>query len=196
MLDPSRMYPNGFHPIQINRRRDLRGQAKRFTRTDRPSRYYLIDFGLSQQYSSRNALDEPLRGGDKTAPEHQLGRRCNPFHTDIYYLGNLIRERFLNVIRPDIVWFVAHLAFQVYTGFAFMKGLVDAMTNEDPGKRPTIEEVISMFSRVRDSLSRFKLRSLMIAKKDPSLITGFRYARQVVRTAKYLLTKKASVPLV
>jgi len=180
MLDPSRMYPNGFHPIQINRRRDLRGQAKRFTRTDRPTRYYLIDFGLSQQYSSRNALDEPLRGGDKTAPEHQLGRRCNPFHTDIYYLGNLIRERFLNI----------------YTGFAFMKGLVDAMTNDDPGKRPTIEEVISMFSRVRDSLSRFKLRSLMIAKKDPSLITGFRYARQVVRTAKYLLTKKASVPLV
>jgi len=93
-------------------------------------------------------------------------------------------------------WFVAHLAFQVYTGFGFMKGLVDAMTNEDPGKRPSIEEVISRFSRIRDSLSRLKLRSLMIAKKDPSLITAFRYARQVVRTAKYLLTQKAPVPLV
>jgi hypothetical protein len=196
MLDPSGMYPDGFHPIQINRHRDLRGRAQRFTRTDRPTRYYLIDFGLSQRYSSRDALDVPLRGGDKTAPEHQLGRRCNPFHTDIYYLGNLIRERFLNVICIKIGWFVAHLAFQVYTGFAFMEGLVDAMTNVDPGKRPMIEEVILRFSRIRDSLSRFKLRSLMITKKDPSLITAFRYARQVVRTAKYLLTQKASVPLV
>ena len=91
---------------------------------------------------------------------------------------------------------MAHLAFQVYIGFGFMNGLVDAMTNEDPGKRPMIEEVISRFSRIRDSLSRFKLRSLMIAKKDPSLITAFRYTRQIVRTAKYLLTQKASVPLV
>ena len=29
MLDPSGMYPKGFHPIQINRRRDFRGRAKR-----------------------------------------------------------------------------------------------------------------------------------------------------------------------
>lgn len=98
MLDPSGMYPDGFHPIQINRSRDFKGNAERYDRTQRPPRYYLIDFGLSRQYSSRNALDDPLRGGDKSAPEHQNRRRCNPFHTDIYYLGNLIRERFMRVI--------------------------------------------------------------------------------------------------
>ena len=97
MLDPSGMYPNGFHPIQINRRRDFRARAKRFTRTLRPTRYYLIDFGLSRRYSSRNALDQPMRGGDKSAPEHHFGNPCNPFHTDIYHLGNLLRERFLKV---------------------------------------------------------------------------------------------------
>jgi hypothetical protein len=42
-------------------------------------------------------LDEPLRGGDKTAPEHRRGGQCNPFRTDIYYLGNLIREQFMQV---------------------------------------------------------------------------------------------------
>ena len=99
MLDPSEMYPKGFHPVQINRSRDFRGRAKRFTRTGRPSRYYLIDFGLSRRYSSRNALDEPLRGGDKSAPEHLHGILCNPFHTDVYYLGNLVRERFMKVIQ-------------------------------------------------------------------------------------------------
>lgn len=97
MLDPSGMYPNGFHPIKINRSRDFKSKLQRFDRTQRPPRYYLIDFGLSRQYSSRNALDDPLRGGDKSAPEHQSRRRCNPFQTDIYHLGNLVRERFIKV---------------------------------------------------------------------------------------------------
>jgi hypothetical protein len=99
MLDPSGMYPRGFHPINIKRCRDFKGRAKRFTRTRRPTRYYLIDFGLSRRYNSRNELEVPLRGGDKSAPEHQLPILCNPFPTDIYYLGNLVRERFLKVIQ-------------------------------------------------------------------------------------------------
>ena len=99
MLDPSGMYPNGFHPTQMNRNYDFRGRAKRHTRTLRPPRYFLIDFGLSRQYTSRNAFDEPLSGGDKSAPEHVHGdrRRCNPFKTDIYYLGNLVRQKFMQV---------------------------------------------------------------------------------------------------
>ena len=97
MLDPSGMYPDGFHPTRNNRRGDFRGRAIRFTRTFRPTRYYLIDFGLSRRYSSRNALDQPIRGGDKSAPEHRVGNLCNPFHTDIYYLGNLLRKHFLFV---------------------------------------------------------------------------------------------------
>ena len=101
MLDPSGMHPNGFHPIQINRGRGFKGRAKRFTRTRRPTRYYLIDFDLSCRYSCRDALDEPLRS-DKSAPEHQLGRPCNPFHTDIHDLGKLVRERFLKVITASL----------------------------------------------------------------------------------------------
>ncbi|KAI0274570.1 kinase-like domain-containing protein [Russula aff. rugulosa BPL654] len=178
MLDPSGMYPDGFHPIQVNRRRDFRGRAKRFTRTLRPTRYYLIDFGLSRRYSSRNALDQPIRGGDKSAPEHRVRNLCNPFHTDIYYLGNLVRERF----------------FKVYNGFGFMAGLVNAMTDENPAERPTIENVISRFSYIRDSLSEFKLRSIITSKKDPRVVTTYRYARQVVRTAQYMILQKAAIP--
>ena len=97
MFDASQMYPEGYHPVQLNRNRNLKGQAKRCTRTARPPRYYFIDFGLSRRYTSRDALDEPLRGGDKSAPEHRRGERCNPFRTDIFYLGNLVREHFLLV---------------------------------------------------------------------------------------------------
>lgn len=101
MFDASRMYPKGYHPIQLNRNLNFKGQAERYTRTARPPRYYLIDFGLSRWYSSRDALDEPLRGGDKSAPEHRHRRRCNPFRTDIYYLGNLVREHFM-MARLDL----------------------------------------------------------------------------------------------
>jgi hypothetical protein len=97
MLDPSHMYPEGFHPAQMDRSRDFKGRAKRYTRTQRPPRYYLIDFGLSRQYRSRKALDVPLRGGDKSAPEHRNAALCNPFYTDIYYLGNLVRQEFMQV---------------------------------------------------------------------------------------------------
>jgi serine/threonine protein kinase len=189
MLDPSGMYPEGFHPIQINRRRNFRGAAKRYTRTSRPTKYYLIDFGSSRRYSSRNALDQPIRGSDKSAPEHRLGNLCNPFHTDIYYLGNVVRERFFKVRQSvqTLVGYVAYAIYQLHKGFEFMVGLVDAMTDENPAERPTIEDVISRFCYVRDSLSVAKLRSPITSKKDPSLVITYRHARQMVRTAGYVV---------
>ncbi len=102
MFDPSGMYPDGYHPVAIHRSLNFKGRAKRYSRTERPPRYYMIDFGLSRRYPSRDVLDEPLRGGDKSAPEHGRGGRCNPFHTDIYYLGNLVRECFLKVRPTDL----------------------------------------------------------------------------------------------
>ncbi|KAH8982637.1 kinase-like domain-containing protein [Lactarius hatsudake] len=179
MFDPSGMYPKGYHPIQKNRSRDFKGRAKRCTRTDRPPRYYLIDFGLSRRYSSRDVLDEPLRGGDKNAPEHLRGGRCNPFHVDIYYLGNLVREQFLMKCN----------------GFEFMRELVDSMTDEIPERRPTIEAVIERFDHIRDSLSTTKLRGLISLKKDPRLFTAFRRLRQFIRTAHYIVLKKAAIPI-
>ncbi|KAH9165356.1 hypothetical protein EDB89DRAFT_2010447, partial [Lactarius sanguifluus] len=178
MLDPSRMYPDGFHPTQINRRPDFRGRAKRHTRTGRPPRYYLIDFGLAREYASRDAFDAPLRGGDRSAPEHRDGGRCNPFQTDIYYLGNLIREEFI----------------QKYHGFEFMNELVSEMTHSEPVKRPLIEEVVVRFARIRESLSGFKLRSPMMSNKHPSLFTAFHYARQAIRSFYYVVSNQSAIP--
>ncbi|KAH9046363.1 hypothetical protein EDB83DRAFT_2404785 [Lactarius deliciosus] len=179
MFDPSNMYPKGYHISQINRSRDLKGRAKRHTRTDRPPRYYLINFGLSRKYSSREVVDEPLRGGDETTPEHSLGGRCNPFRTDIYNLGNVVREQFLMKCN----------------GFEFMQGLVDEMTDESPERRPTIEGVIKRFDHIRSSLSTIKLRSLISLKKDPRLFTASRHVRQLIRTARYIVLKKAAIPI-
>jgi hypothetical protein len=101
MLDPSQMYPSGFHPVKMNRKKNFKGKATAHTRTQRPPLYIFIDFGLSRQYPSREVVDYPLRGGDKTAPEHQSYRPSNPFHTDIYYIGNLVRDHFMTVCVPS-----------------------------------------------------------------------------------------------
>ncbi|KAI9509439.1 kinase-like domain-containing protein [Russula earlei] len=178
MFDPSGMYPEGFHPRQIDRSRDFRGRAKRYTRTERPPRYYMIDFGLSRKYPSRDVVDMPLRGGDKSAPEHRDGRWCNPFHTDVYYLGNLVRHEFM----------------RKYEGFEFMEDLVDEMTDMNPSKRPLIEGVIVELSRIRESLSGFKLRSPIISKREPSLFAVFHRANQALRTLGYILSCKPAIP--
>ena len=106
MLDPSEMYPESFHPVALKRSKDFRKKAKAYSRTRRPPRYLLIDFGLSRQYDPTNGppLEMPLRGGDKSAPEHQdRDNPSNPFPTDVYYLGNLVKEQFSKV--PVSIYF-------------------------------------------------------------------------------------------
>ena len=105
MLDPSGM-ANEFHSVQIDRSRGFRRKPRRYNRTQRPPRYYLTDFSLSRKYVSRNVLEEPLLG-DMSAPEHHHKRLCNPFHTDIYHLGHLVRESFMKVRTRS--WFAAWL---------------------------------------------------------------------------------------
>jgi hypothetical protein len=84
----------------MERSKDFRRKAKGYSRTRRPSQYLLIDFGLSRRYDPADGppVDVPIRGGDKSAPEHQDGNTSyNPFPTDVYYLGNLVREDYMEV---------------------------------------------------------------------------------------------------
>jgi hypothetical protein len=98
------MYPKGWHPNHDSFEVDytLYHKSEIYSRTERPPKYYLIDFGISRRYDPANGspLEDPINGGDKTVPEHQ-GRKgvipCNPFFTDIYYAGNVIRTEFLEV---------------------------------------------------------------------------------------------------
>jgi len=178
MFDPSWMYPEGFHPVKIDRKRTFKGKATAYTRTQRPPRYILIDFGLSRQYTTREAMDRPLRGGDKTAPEHQSTRLSNPFHTDIYYIGNLVREHFI----------------KRYRGFRFMEDLVDTMTNPNPVDRPRIEDVIRRFNETWRSLSQIKLWSAVTSKMAPWIVRAIQEQRQNVRTIQYIISRKAAIP--
>lgn len=101
MMDPQPTFPEMFHPGRISRSRDFKSKAKFYTRTSRPTKYLFIDFGLSVRFppgQDRRVI--PIRGGDRTVPEFEwygIKKEHDPFPVDVYYLGNLIREEFLQV---------------------------------------------------------------------------------------------------
>ena len=106
MMDATTLYPKPYHPIEKGRLRDFSddgwfaGDPKHYARTQRPVKYYFTDFGISRRYNPDDGppLEPPIYGGDKTVPEFRVSlNACNPFPTDVYYLGNMIRRTFLEV---------------------------------------------------------------------------------------------------
>jgi hypothetical protein len=100
MVDGSQMFPKGYHPQRIERTPDLKSTPPHYTRTQHPPKYYLIDFGISRKYNPADGppLETPILGGDRTVPEFKKSTDpCDPFPTDIYYIGNFIKGDFLDV---------------------------------------------------------------------------------------------------
>lgn len=108
MMDPRPLYPQLYHFVSIRSTRDMSGTAKHYTRTRNPVKYYFIDFGLSRKFDPAKGppRSRPIWGGDRSVPEfHKSLEPCDPFPTDVYYLGNVIRNVFLNVRRRGRVRF-------------------------------------------------------------------------------------------
>jgi hypothetical protein len=75
-----------------------------------------------------------------------------------------------------------------------MEDLVDQMTKGDPANRPRIEQVIGRFTSIRGSLHNAKLRSALTSKQSHIIIRSVVQTRQFVRTAGYILSRKAAIP--
>ncbi|KAI0796158.1 kinase-like domain-containing protein [Abortiporus biennis] len=184
MMDPKPMFPNMYHPRNIHLSRDFRKEAKSYSRTARPPKYYLIDFGLSRQYDPdiTSPRELPIVGGDKSVPEFRTGLEpMDPFPTDVYYLGNVIRVDFL----------------QRYHGMEFIKPLVEDMVQDEPSKRPTMEEVNKRFMEIYHNFPKSKLRSRLVGQresKDPLLVVK-RYIHHYVRTLIHILLRRNPLPI-
>ncbi|KAL4064821.1 hypothetical protein V8B97DRAFT_2025923 [Scleroderma yunnanense] len=183
MMDASKLYTDAFHPIHPIMKRDFSGFAHFKTRTTQPVKYYFIDFGLSRRYdpSIAQPLEVPIWGGDKEVPEFQNSNRpCDPFPTDIFYIGNMIKKDFVEVC-PD-------------GGFEFMKDLLADMTQEDPSKRPNIDEVVARFETIRKSLTPLKLRSRVVDKQESTVGEAFRTVLHWARQLGYAARRLPAIP--
>ncbi|KAI0709591.1 hypothetical protein C8T65DRAFT_739950 [Cerioporus squamosus] len=154
LMDAKPLLPNMWHFVAPWRTRDFKKFVRPGSRTAHPVKYYWADFGLSRRYSpdDPNPMEYPILGGDKSVPEFEKdpGVPCNPFPTDVYYVGNLIREDFLKVFK----------------NLTFMEPLVTRMVDDDPSKRPTMDEVVSEFKKISSQLSKCQLRSRLLEFRD------------------------------
>ncbi|OSD07005.1 kinase-like protein [Trametes coccinea BRFM310] len=181
MMDPAPLVSEPYHPHMPTRSYDTRRKVKVSTRTKHPVKYYLIDFGISRKYPADCASprEDPIWGGIKKVPEfHKSNEPCDPFPTDVFYVGYLLWEDFVEKC-PD---------------FEFMRPLVMDMMQEDPEKRPTMGEVVERFDKLRLSLSTWKLRSRFVHRKDSIVFGFFRALRHTYRTIEYIITRLPPIP--
>ncbi|KAG6835156.1 hypothetical protein H0H93_004374 [Arthromyces matolae] len=165
LVDALSLFSSPPHPLVPTKRRDFRGYTSLRSRTKNPVKYFLIDFGLSQFCPPEEAphLREPPWGGDRSVPEFSLPGPplCDLYAVDIYCIGNLVRQAFLDGEGRN------NSLAKPKQGFEFLRPLLNDMINSDPLKRPPMAEVVSRFEVIVKGLDDKTLRSpvLEVGKK-------------------------------
>lgn len=199
VADPRPLFPQMFHPVRYNCRRDnVERYATYYSRTARPTKYYFIDFGISRKYKPEDVpfLEDPILGGDKSAPEFQVSDDPqDPFPTDVYYIGNLVRQHLMKVcllqhsciaISDDIV--------EEHHNLEFLAPLVADMVQNDPSKRPTMTEVVDRFSEIRSNLSWIELRSRLVRKDEVGAMKVFNDIYHLLWTVCQIILLRSAIP--
>jgi hypothetical protein len=100
MMDATPIFPVPYHPVTTGKTRDFTAKVRPLTRTDRPVKYYWIDFGLSRHYrpEERPPAETIIMGADDTVPEYkEAGKKYDPFPADVYLVGHLVLESLVEV---------------------------------------------------------------------------------------------------
>ncbi|KAF9480288.1 hypothetical protein BDN70DRAFT_621677 [Pholiota conissans] len=193
MMDGSETYPKGFHARRPDYNPTCTGSAhQKYTRTQRSPKYCWIDFGLSARLdpTDEHPLLPILRGNDKSVPEHQdpdyQTQFADVYPTDIYYLDNLIREYF---IEGD-----PEFDMSKKFGLDFMKPFVDDMVQDDPTKRPTIDECVIRLDEIARSLSSWTLRGQVWHESDNIFGFLYRFISHWTRCLSYIIRRIPPIP--
>ncbi|KAF5366792.1 hypothetical protein D9758_006479 [Tetrapyrgos nigripes] len=163
MVDSAPLYSRPMHPTQRGTSYDWKHHVSPKSITRHPVRYFLIDFDLTEQYDPKYgpARQFPGYGGDRSVPEFKAhpSQPCDPFPVEIYRLGNLIRRFMMSTqrVREDGDERLGKVRYN--PSFNFLSDLVTDMTQDDPAKRPDIDEVVKRFDEIVHRLGYFKLRS-------------------------------------
>ncbi|KAG6824814.1 hypothetical protein H0H92_005723 [Tricholoma furcatifolium] len=204
MADSSHLFSSPPHPVQKGMRFDLAGPATIITsRTDKPVKYYFVDFRCSEKFSCKEKASRKVPwGSNKTVPEWHSPENtthCNPFPVDVYCMGHYISSHFVDDLKD---------VNNPQKGFEFMRELVDDMMNKDPQKRPTMEQVVAQFAAIQVSRPFSKLepeKTLCSAVVEiPSMIrnplpkqdvTPVRARNNIAHWAKKRLNKWLGIPM-
>ncbi|KAL1713748.1 hypothetical protein EV715DRAFT_295794 [Schizophyllum commune] len=184
-------------------RRDFRGKWEAsHTRTERPVKYFLIDFGSAARYDSVDPppLEVPLPGGDRSVPEFVGYNLClplskvklhNPFPTDVYYLGNWMREEFLDGMKSRVSGSIMHSRRK---GMEFLRPLVNDMIQAEPSQRPSMDQVVERLESIIGSRSSWRLRSRLAKAGDHPLHSLHLFVTHWIRCVRFVASKRPAVP--
>lgn len=191
MMDADAMYPGGFHAANQNMTPDYSRLAKHFSRTERPPKYYFIDFGISIRFSpddsDPHAKVDAWGGGYDHPPENRkVNSEYNPFPADVYYMGNIIKHNFIEGSE--------YLEIKKKLGLDFLKTLAADMTHPDPLQRPTMDEVVARFAEIRKALPWWKLRQRVIRSDEFFLARLYRDTKHVGRSLGYAIRRIPPLP--
>ncbi|QRV88410.1 kinase domain protein [Ceratobasidium sp. AG-Ba] len=144
MVDNRVLYDEPFHPfyhtLSLDGKRTLQ---PKYVRSQRPVRYYYIDFGYATWFKDAS-LPRIVTGAHakEKATEQVEGAAYDPFKVDIYQLGAVIRRDLIPKHEP----------------LRFLLSLARDMTHPDPQKRPTIQSAKVMMHTHFAGLSGWQTR--------------------------------------
>jgi len=177
MMDATPLYPERHHPVRLDYTPDAVFDAQHLSRIDHPVIYYFIDFGISSRFLEGERPDTlGTKGRDKSPPELSNDIPYNAFMLDIYIIGHLYEEEFL----------------QKYFGLEFLSPLISSMLQYQPGRRPTAEEALRMFREICSGLNstflRWRLRSRTESAPERVVYDTVAVAREGFYHLKRLVT--------
>ncbi|KZW01198.1 hypothetical protein EXIGLDRAFT_666480 [Exidia glandulosa HHB12029] len=161
VMDGLHLYKEAHHPASPVRVPQGHRHARHRERyqSDRPIRYYYIDFDSSVRFEAWEQR-QPVRrrrAAVKSVPEEASDEPCDPFALDVYCLGTILVEDWL----------------PAYKNVDFIRPLAEDMVQVNPNLRPTAAQIVSRFTEIRASLSDKHLRkSLRLVREyhDPDLM--------------------------
>ena len=164
MMDPTGLFPKGFHPIRTKLTPNANSKAKYIQRSSLKTlpRYYFIDFGISTWFRKPDPNDEstrweywphrlsPNRGcQDQTVPELYDPGPHDPFPVDVYLIGNVIRTRFIFVsCGVQALYELVDHSLQKYSNLKFLIPLSKTMRTDEASERPTAKEALELFEKI------------------------------------------------
>lgn len=151
MMDARALYEEPFHPFYQSRALDgKRPIYPKYLRSQRPVRYYFIDFGYAKWFRDDK---EPrtvvgFRAREQT-PEQMEGNPYDPFKADVYQLGAILRR--------DLIPRISTLDF--------LLPIARQMTEVEPSQRPSLAKARQVMNTQFAGLSGWKKRWPIIPPK-------------------------------
>ncbi|KAF9800520.1 hypothetical protein IEO21_10342 [Rhodonia placenta] len=138
-MDANALFPKGFNPVYDIFLPDGITPASGRSRKDMPITYYYIHFGISVYIppDTHPKLAVGPHGRDQEVPELSADIPYDPFKVDIFIIGNFFRRNL----------------YDVFSNVGFFLPLIEFMTRRQPESRPTAEEALAQWQKIRERVS-------------------------------------------